>query len=107
VAPDSLKPLTRGVVQAGERLKADRVRLVQSSNARSVVELELTEGRNREVRRLFESQGLKVLGLRRTQVGAVKLGELPPGRWRVLTEPEIRSLQAGATSVPQARIPQH
>ena len=52
----------------------------------SVVELELAEGKNREVRRLFESQGLIVKRLQRTQIGKIKLGELKPGRWRTLTE---------------------
>jgi 23S rRNA pseudouridine2605 synthase len=56
------------------------------------VELELGEGRNREVRRLFESQGLTVKRLQRIQIGKIKLGELKPGRWRTLTETEIRTL---------------
>ena len=59
---------------------------------RSVVELELAEGKNREARRLFESQGLTVKGLARTQIGKIKLGELRPGKWRTLTESEIKSL---------------
>jgi 23S rRNA pseudouridine2605 synthase len=106
VTEGQLHPFTRGVLQAGERLKAERVRLVHVSNARSVVELELAEGRNREVRRLFESQGLRVLGLRRTQVGPVKLGELPPGRWRVLTEAEIEALRTNAAGPDGPHIPQ-
>jgi 23S rRNA pseudouridine2605 synthase len=57
-----------------------------------VVELEMGEGKNREVRRLFESQGLAVKRLQRTQIGKIKLGELKPGRWRTLTETEIRTL---------------
>jgi 23S rRNA pseudouridine2605 synthase len=59
-----------------------------------VVELELAEGRNREVRRMFESQGLEINRLVRTQIGKIKLGELPSGKWRTLTEPEIKSLLA-------------
>jgi len=54
--------------------------------------LELSEGKNREVRRLFESQGLMVERLQRTQIGKIKLGELKPGRWRALTETEIETL---------------
>jgi pseudouridine synthase len=81
-----------GVFHQGERLKAEKTRLVSSAAARSVVELELAEGKNREVRRLFESQGLSVKQLVRTQIGKIKLGELPAGKWRTLTEPEIKSL---------------
>ena len=62
------------------------------SQARSVVELELAEGKYREVRRLFEAEGVSVKRLQRIQIGKIKLGELRPGKWRTLTEPEIKSL---------------
>ena len=87
-----LKRFTQGIFDGGERLKALSARLVSGSRARSVVELELAEGKNREVRRLFESQGLTVKRLQRTQIGKIKLGELKPGRWRTLTEIEIKTL---------------
>jgi len=85
---DNSQRFTRGIFHGGEKLKAERARLV----SRDTVELELREGRNREVRRLFESQGLAVKRLQRTQIGPIKLGELKPGRWRVLTETEIKTL---------------
>ena len=87
-----LAGFTRGVWHMGEKLKAQTARLISASRANSVVELELAEGKNREVRRLFESQGLTVKRLQRTQIGKIKLGELKPGRWRTLTETEIRTL---------------
>ena len=87
-----LEQFLRGVWNAGEKLQAQAVRLVSSSRARSVVELEMSEGKNREVRRLFESLGLTVKRLQRTQIGKIKLGELKPGRWRILTETEITTL---------------
>jgi 23S rRNA pseudouridine2605 synthase len=92
VTREMLNQFTRGVFHGGEKLKALSARLVSGSRARSVVELELGEGRNREVRRLFESQGLVVKRLQRTQIGKIKLGELKPGRWRTLTETEIKTL---------------
>jgi len=73
-------------------LKAERVWLVSAGKTQSVAELELAEGKNREVRRLFESQGLTVRRLVRTQIGKIKLGELKPGRWRTLTQSEIKTL---------------
>src|SRR5207253_4546486 len=87
-----LNQLTRGVVDAGERLKADKARVLSANHSHSVVELELAEGKYREVRRLFEAQGLTVSHLRRTQIGRVKLGDLPVGKWRTLTGPAIRTL---------------
>ncbi|HZL44477.1 MAG TPA: pseudouridine synthase [Verrucomicrobiae bacterium] len=92
VESDVMGRFTRGVFDRGEKLKAAKARLISSSSSRSLVELELTEGKNREVRRLFESQGLSVKRLQRVQIGKIKLGELKPGKWRTLTEPEIESL---------------
>jgi 23S rRNA pseudouridine2605 synthase len=92
VTADMLKHFTQGVTSAGEILKARRARLISANNSNSVVELELTEGKNREVRRLFEGQNLVVRRLQRVQIGPIKLGELPLGKWRALTQPEIKSL---------------
>ena len=87
-----LSQFTRGVESKGETLKVERAKLLSASNSKSEVELELAEGKNREVRRLFESQGLHVMRLARVQIGKIKLGELKSGKWRTLTEPEIKSL---------------
>jgi 23S rRNA pseudouridine2605 synthase len=92
VEQEMLGKFTRGIFHAGEKLKAERATLVSSGKSLSVVELELSEGKNREVRRLFESQGLMVKRLQRVQIGKIKLGELKPGRWRALTETEIKTL---------------
>jgi len=90
--PSQLARFTQGVEHEGQTLKAERVRLVDANNSHSVVELELAQGRNREIRRLFEVLGHTVAELRRTQIGPIKLGELPLGKWRALTPTEIRSL---------------
>ncbi len=87
-----LQQFLAGVWYDGEKFKAERARLVSASQSQSVVELELAEGKYREVRRLFESQGRVVKRLQRIQIGRIKLGELRPGRWRTLTEAEIKSL---------------
>jgi 23S rRNA pseudouridine2605 synthase len=87
-----LRHFTSGVWHEGQKLKVERAWLVSDGKTQSVVELELAEGKNREVRRLFESQNLKVKRLVRTQIGKIKLGELKPGRWRTLTQPEIKTL---------------
>jgi 23S rRNA pseudouridine2605 synthase len=92
VEPDMLRRFVQGVTHQGERFKAERARLVSASHSQSVVELDLAEGKYREVRRLFESQGRVVKRLQRVQIGRIKLGELRPGRWRTLTEVEINSL---------------
>lgn len=87
-----LGKFTAGLWHMGEKLKALSAKVISGSRARSVVELELGEGKNREVRRLFESQGLTVKRLQRTQIGKIKLGELKPGKWRTLSDVEIKTL---------------
>jgi len=67
----------RALKRAGvERLNADQLRFV------------LTEGRKRQIRRMCELVGLRVTGLKRVRIGAVKLGRLPTGKWRLLGEDE-------------------
>ena len=90
--PAMMRLFTEGIWHEGERLKAEKARLISVSNAQSVVELELAEGKYREVRRLFESQGRTVKRLQRIQIGKIKLGELRAGKWRTLTGTEIKSL---------------
>ncbi len=92
VEKELLARFTKGVPYEGEMLKAENARIISANNSNSVVELELAEGKNREVRRLFESQGMEVNRLIRIQIGKIKLGELPSGKWRTLTETEIKSL---------------
>jgi len=92
VGHEMMQLFTRGVVHEGEKLKAKRAHLVSATKSVSVAELELTEGKNREIRRLFESEGFTVKRLQRLQIGKIKLAELKPGKWRTLTEPEIKSL---------------
>lgn len=87
-----LDRFTNGIFHDGEKLKAERAWLLSATKSGSIVELELAEGKNREVRRLFESQGFLVRRLVRTQIGKVKLAELKPGKWRTLTPTEIKTL---------------
>ena len=91
LGPETLEQLTIGLRDKGEFLKARRARLLSTNNTRSEAELVLAEGRNREVRRMFNALGFRVLRLQRVAVGPVKLGELPSGKWRVLSRAEIAS----------------
>jgi 23S rRNA pseudouridine2605 synthase len=95
VRPDLLHQFTKGVFLDGELLKVAKARVLKSNKSHSVVEIVLREGKNREIRRLFESQSIEVERLQRVQIGRIKLGQLPKGKWRTLTEPEIKSLISG------------
>jgi 23S rRNA pseudouridine2605 synthase len=70
------------------------VRILSTNNSSSLLEIDLAEGKNRELRRMFEVLGRAVTKLQRIQIGSIKLGELRVGRWRTLTEAEIKSLLA-------------
>ena len=84
--------LLAGVMHDGDRLKASRVSILSANNSTSTFEIELAEGKNREIRRMMEVLNLVVLVLKRTQIGPIKLGELPVGKWRTLTASEVKSL---------------
>ena len=88
---ETLKQLTVGLRDNGDFLKAKSARLLSSNNTRSEAEVVLAEGKNREVRRMFKVLGLRVLRLKRMAVGPVKLGELPIGKWRMLSRAEVTS----------------
>ncbi len=95
VPEDMTRRLTAGVEHEGEHLRAERAWVYSVTKAHSVVEVELTEGKNREVRRMFEALGMEVERLQRVQIGPIKLGDLKQGKWRTLSAVEVRSLMAG------------
>ncbi len=92
--PAMLERFRKGIFSDGERLRILNGRILASHPSSSLVEVELGEGRYREVRRLFASEGLEVVRLVRIQIGNIKLGELRPGRWRTLTPAELKTLLA-------------
>ena len=92
VTPEHIRTMEKGVYESEEVLRAEKGRILKSNKSHSLVELTLAEGKNREVRRMFEVLGFEVERLQRVQIGPIKLGQLPKGKWRTLTEPEIKSL---------------
>lgn len=94
VTADHVEKLREGVALHDGIATATNVRLSAVRRDRSRVELTLHEGRNRQVRRMFEALGLRVLGLTRVRFGPLHLGELAPGSTRELTPREVSALQA-------------
>jgi 23S rRNA pseudouridine2605 synthase len=72
------------------------VNVVVDEPGRTVMEMTLREGKNREIRRMCEAVGLEVIRLKRSAEGAVKLGMLQPGEYRELTKQELSALRAAA-----------
>lgn len=81
---ESLQLLRHGLSLDGERLKPARVDWQNPDQLRFV----LTEGKKRQIRRMCEQVGLKVVGLKRIRMGRVVLGALPVGEWRYLGKDE-------------------
>jgi len=97
---EAIRTLKKGIYQDGEILKAEEVRIKKETAAGTVVELVLKGGKNREIRRMFEAMSIEVERLLRVQIGSIRLGELPSGKWRTLTAVEIKSLMQSTKEEP-------
>jgi len=75
-------------VKDGDFLRVKSVSVVRSGERNCWLEIVLDEGRNRHIRRMFETIGVDVLRLIRVAIGALRLGDLPKGAVRALTERE-------------------
>ncbi len=91
---EALDRLRRGVFMEGDerRTYPAQVRVVRDEALYSDILVTIHEGRNRQVRRMFDAVGHKVLLLRRVQFGPLKLGDLKRGEWRELTDEEVEAL---------------
>jgi 23S rRNA pseudouridine2605 synthase len=89
----ALETVSRGITIDGVAVAPQRVTLRKRSGRETHLLVELVEGRNREIRRLFAAVGHEVTRLLRVSFGGVELGALPPGRWRALTYDELHTLR--------------
>ena len=93
VTPKKLAMLRHGLRLDGRQLKPAKVSEIGERQLRFI----LKEGRNRQIRRMCELVDLAVVDLYRTRIGPLRFGDLPEGRWRVLTGPERAALIAAST----------
>lgn len=84
--------VTTGVQLDDGWIKLDRCAIIDANRDTTIVKVVLHSGKNRIVRRIFGSIGFPVKRLVRTQIGPIKLGEIKPGSYRVLSQTEVRSL---------------
>jgi pseudouridine synthase len=93
VSTEDLKKLRDGIDLSDGRAAAATARLLSALRDRSLVDLTIHEGRNRQVRRMFEALGHRVLALTRIRFGPLDLGDLAPGRTRELAPDEVEALR--------------
>jgi pseudouridine synthase len=89
---DALERLRRGVVLSDGPTRPAQVRRVSDSGKYSQIEITITEGRNRQIRRMLEAVDSKALELVRISIGRIEIGGLQTGTWRELTPEEIKIL---------------
>ncbi len=92
-----LDRLRRGVLFSGERLAPCRIKMVKPGN-NSWLTVTIRQGRNRQIRRMFESIRHPVMRLRRVAIGSLKLGNLKPGEFRQLSAREVKKLWSPRSS---------
>ena len=85
---ENLERLKKPIELDGYRICAPKVRVVKPG----LLEITIHEGRNRQVRRMCDAAGMGVTRLKRIREGKLSLGDLPLGKWRYLTEDEVKSL---------------
>ena len=89
---EQIDRLRRGIELNDGPTRPAEVKRLRSSAKRTFLELTITEGRNRQVRRMIDAVGSKVLKLVRTAIGPIRIGDLQIGKWRRLAEAEVRAL---------------
>src|SRR5688572_9617309 len=95
LSDEQLDQLRNGIELADGPTRPAQVRRVRDSEKYTHLEITLTEGRNRQVRRMIEALGATVLKLVRVKIGSISIGTLPIGKWRTLTAAEVQALRKG------------
>ena len=92
LSDEQLEQLRQGVQLSDGPTRPAEVRRIRDGAKHTFLELTITEGRNRQVRRMIEAVGSKVLKLVRTAIGPIRIEDLAIGKWRPLTAKEVSAL---------------
>jgi 23S rRNA pseudouridine2605 synthase len=94
ITKEQLRALRNGVLLDDGITYPASVVITKSNNANTFLEMTIHEGRNRQIRRMCETVGIKLLELQRVKFGSLSLGNLPIGKFRKLKKEEIASLRS-------------
>ena len=94
-SPAAFEHLKRPIMLDGYKIRPPVVSLIceECENSSALLQVTIREGRNRQVRRMCAAAGMRVVQLKRIAEGSLRLGELPTGKWRYLTQNEISILK--------------
>ena len=92
ISPEALSKLTSPMEIDGYKLKPVKVRIISVKNGATNTLFTLSEGRNRQIRKMCDACSLTIMRLTRISIGKLKLGELERGSWRELTDAEVAYL---------------
>ena len=93
IAPEIITRLNEPMVIDGYKIKPVTVALIAKKDGATTLRFTLSEGRNRQIRKMCEQMGLEVMRLRRIAVGELNIGTLRPGQWRFLNHSETEYLK--------------
>lgn len=86
-----LLKLSKGILLEGKKTLPAKFELIRAGEKNGWIEVHLDEGRNRQIRKMLETENIEVMRLIRVQVGQIELGDLVKGEWREFTEEELKS----------------
>ena len=90
--PGGERRLAKPIPLDGYTIRPPKVKLLKAEGQSAKLRVTIHEGRNRQVRRMCDAAGMHCTRLRRIQEGSLRLGDLPLGKWRYLTEAEVAGL---------------
>ena len=99
VSEEQIIQLSTGVEIDGRMTLPATINVLTQEENRTVLQMTITEGRNRQIRKMCEAVGLEVARLKRTAIGPIKLGMLKPGDYRELTKEELRAIRNAIVKV--------
>ena len=103
VEDEALDRLRGELFLDGEKLKPVGVELLKREPEKTILRMTLTEGRNRQIRRMCELVGVEVIRLKRVSEGGIRLADVKSGQWRHLTEQEVAQLKEIAGMTPRQK----
>ncbi len=104
-SPDKLNRLEQGIELDGFRTRPAGIRVLKRHKDQTLIEIIIHEGKKRQVRKMFQALNHRVLHLKRTAYGQLKLGTLPLGKHRVLTTNDLKKIFSGKIPFTIKNIP--